>query len=41
MMGKGVYAGYQNFRLLPPCFLPFPKQTLIIQSHLFCSLQML
>ena len=38
-MGKGENAGNQHFLLFPQCFLPFPKQILIIQPHLICHLQ--
>ena len=31
----------KHFLLFPQCFLPFPKQILILWSHLFCCLQML
>ena len=42
-MGKGENAGNQHFLLFPQGFLPFPKQILILQSHLdlFCRLQIL
>ena len=38
MVGKGENAGNQHFLLLPPCFLPSLKQTIILQSLLFCHL---
>ena len=41
IVGKGVNAGNQHFLLFPQCFLPFPKQISIFQSHSFCHLQML
>ena len=41
IVGKGENAGNQHFHLFPQCFLPFLKQNSIIQSHLFCLLQML
>ena len=31
--------GNQHFLLFPQCFLPFPKQISIFQSHLCCRLQ--
>ena len=31
---KGENAGNQHFLLFPQCFLPFPKQISIFQSHL-------
>ena len=31
----------QHFLLFPQCFLPFPKQISIFQSHLFCCLHVL
>ena len=37
--GKGENAGNQNFFLFQKCFLPFPKQIAIFQSHSFCRLQ--
>ena len=40
-MGKGENGGNQHFPIFPQCFLPFPKQVSIFQSHLFCHLQML
>ena len=39
--GKGENAGHQHFLLFPQCFLPFPIQITIFQSHLFCRLQVL
>ena len=33
-MRKGENAGKQHFLLFPQCFLPFPKQISIFQSHL-------
>ena len=33
--------GNQHFLLFPQCYLPFPEQISIFQSHLFCRLQML
>ena len=33
-MGKGENAGNQHFLLFPQCFLPFPEQVSIFQSHL-------
>ena len=41
IVGKGENAGNQHFLRFPPCFLLFPRQILIFQSHLFCRLQML
>ena len=41
IVGKGEDAGKLHFLLFPQCFLPFPKQISIFQSHLFCRLQML
>ena len=41
IVGKGENAGNQHFLLFPQCFLPFPKQIPISQSHLYCRLQML
>ena len=41
ILGKGENAGNQNFVLSPKCFLPFTKQILIFESHLFCPLHML
>ena len=38
-VGKGENAGDQHFLLFPQCFLPFPKEISIFQSHLFCCLQ--
>ena len=38
---KGENAGNQHFLLFPQCFLPFPKQSSISDSHLNCQLQML
>ena len=38
IVGKGENAGYQHFLLFPQCFLSFPKQSLILKSHLFCCL---
>ena len=29
-------AGRQCFLLFPQCFLPFPKQISILESHLLC-----
>ena len=37
IVGKGEDAGYQHFLLFPQCFLPFPKQISVFQSHLFLS----
>ena len=31
LVGKGKNAGYQHFLRFPLCFLPFPKQNLIVQ----------
>ena len=36
---KGENASNQHFLDYPQCFLLFPIQTLIFQSHLFCHLQ--
>ena len=33
--------GNQHFLFFPQCFLSFPKQISIFESHLFCHLQML
>ena len=41
IFGKGENAGNQHFLLFQRCFLPFPKQVLILYSNLFCLLQML
>ena len=41
IVGKGENAGNQHCLLFPQCFLPFPKQSSIFQSHLFCRLQIL
>ena len=41
IVGKRENAGNQHFLLFPQCFLPFPKQISIFQSHLLCCLQML
>ena len=41
IVGKGENAGNQHFLLFLQCFLLFPKQISIFQSHLFCRLQML
>ena len=41
IVGKGENAGNQHFLLFPACFLPFPNQFSIFQSHIFCRLQML
>ena len=38
-VGKEENAGNQHFLLFPECFLPFPRQSLIFQSHLFFQLQ--
>ena len=38
-VGKGENAGNQHFLLFPQCFLLFPKQISIFDSHLFCCLQ--
>ena len=40
-MGKGENAGNQHFLLFPQCFLPFQEQISILESHLFCRLQIL
>ena len=37
IMGKGENAGYQHFLLFLQCFLPFPKQISVFQSHLSSS----
>ena len=37
---KGENAGNQHFILFPQCFLPFPNQISIFESHNFCCLQM-
>ena len=37
---KGENAGHQHFLLFPQCFLPFPNQFSILQSHLFYRRQM-
>ena len=39
-LGKGENADNQHF-LLPKCFLPFLKQNLNFESHLFCRLHLL
>ena len=41
IVGNGENAGKQHFLLSPQCFLPFPKQILIIQPHLICRLRIL
>ena len=41
IVGKGENAGNQHFLLFPKCFLLFPKQISVFQSHLFCRLKML
>ena len=41
IVGKGENAGKQHFLLFPPRFLPFQKQISILESHLFCRLQIL
>ena len=41
IMGKGENAGNQHFLLFPKCFLPFPEQLGIFQSHLLCCLKIL
>ena len=41
IVGKGENAGNQHFLLFPQSFVPFPKQILVFQSHLFCRLLML
>ena len=38
---KGENTDNQHFLLLVQCFLPFAKQILIFQSHLFCCLSVL
>ena len=41
IVGKGENTGNKHFLLFTQCFLPFLKQISVIQSHLFCHLQML
>ena len=41
IVGEGEIAVNQHFLLFPQCFLPFPKQFSVVQTHLFCCLQML
>ena len=40
-VGKGENAVIHHFLLFSQCFLPFPIQISIFQSHLFCRLQVL
>ena len=37
IVGKGENTGNQYFFLFPQCFIPFPYQTSIFDSHLFLS----
>ena len=39
IVGKGENAGHQHFLLFPQCFLPYQRQKLSFQQHLFCRLQ--
>ena len=39
--GKGENVGKQHFLIFPQCFLPFLRQFSIIESYLFCRLQLL
>ena len=39
-VGQDEKPGNQYFPLYPQCFLPFPKQISIFDSHLSCCLQM-
>ena len=41
IVGKAENADNQHFLLFPQCFLPFPKQISIFDSHLNFHLQML
>ena len=41
IVGKGENAGNQHFLLFPQCFLPYQRQELSFELHLFCRLQML
>ena len=41
IVGKGENAGNWHFLLFPQCFLTFPKQISVFQSHLFCRVQKL
>ena len=41
IVGKGENAGNQHFLLFQQCFLLFPTQISIFESHLFCRLLML
>ena len=41
ILGKGENAGNQHFLLFSKCFLPFPEQFLIFDSHLLWRLQVL
>ena len=40
-MGKEENAGNQHFLIFLRCFQPFSKQISILQSHLFCCLEVL
>ena len=40
IVGIRENAGNQHFLFFPQCFLPFPKQISIFDSHLNCRLQM-
>ena len=41
IVGKGENAGNQHFLFFPQCFLPFPKQISIFDTHSNCRLQIL
>ena len=41
IVGKGEISRNHHFSLLLQCFLFFPKQSSISESHLFCCLQSL
>ena len=40
IVGKRENAGNQHFLHFPQCFVPFPKQISIFDTHLNCRLQM-
>ena len=39
IVGKGENAGSQHFLLFPQCFIPFSKQISMLDSRLFCHVQ--
>ena len=41
IVGKGKNVGNQHYLFFLQCFLHFPKQLYIFQSHSFCHLHML